>query len=120
MSIEEKRKHPRTKANNLVSYVGIDDGGNEIEEELGKIRNVSLGGILIETIKPIETEDILLMTIGIDGEIMNMKGKVAYCGAEDSGMFRTGIQFLEAKENIQLFVTNLIKIYSKTKNPVIK
>ena len=115
MSIEEKRKHPRVKTENLVSYVCIDDGGNEIEEGLGKTINVSLGGILIETNNPIGTQDILLMTIGIDDEIMNMKGKVVYCRAEDSGMFRTGIQFLEAKENIQLFVTNLIKIYSKQK-----
>lgn len=115
MSIEEKRKHPRVKTENLVSYVYIDDRGNEIEEGIGRTINVSLGGILIETNKPIGTQDILLMTIGIDDEIMNMKGKVVYCMAEDSGIFRTGIQFLEAKENIQLFVTNLIKIYRKQK-----
>jgi hypothetical protein len=115
MSIEEKRKHPRVKAENLISYFFLDDRGNEIEEGIGKTINVSLGGILIETNKPIGTEDILLMAIGIDDEITNMKGKVAYCRAEDSGMFRTGIQFLETKENIQLFVTSLIKIYSEKK-----
>ena len=115
MSIEEKRKHPRVKAENLISYFCLDDRGNEIEEGIGKTINVSLGGILIETNKPIGTEDILLMAIGIDDEITNMKGKVAYCRAEDSGMFRTGIQFLETKENIQLFVTSLIKIYSEKK-----
>ena len=113
MSIEEKRKHPRVKTENLISYFCLDDRGNEIEEGIGKTINVSLGGILIEMNKPIGTQDILLMTIDIDDEIVNMKGKVVYSRAEDSGMFQTGIQFLEAKENIQLFVTNLIKIYSK-------
>jgi hypothetical protein len=44
-----------------------------------------------------------------------MKAKVVYCKKEISGMFRTGIQFLEAKEDKQLFVTNLIKISSKQK-----
>ena len=113
MSIEDKRKHPRVKIENLVSYVCTDDGGNEIEEGLGKIMDVSLGGILIETIKPIGTQDILLTTIDIDDKIMNMIGKVVYCRTEGSGMFRSGIEFHETKENIKLFATNLIKNYGK-------
>ncbi len=115
MSIEEKRKHSRTKTNNLVSYVGIDDGGNEIEEELGKIRNVSLGGILMETIKPIGTQDILLTGIGINEELIDIEGKVVHRLAEDSGKFRTGIQFLENNERTRLFIISLIKDYSKQK-----
>jgi hypothetical protein len=115
LSIKEKRKHPRIKTENLLSYVCIDDEGNEIDEGMGKIKNVSLGGVLIETIKPIGMQDILLTTIGINDEIINMKAKVVYCKKEISGMFRTGIQFLEAKEDKQLFVTNLIKISSKQK-----
>jgi len=113
--IEEKRKHRRVKAENFVSYLCIDDKGNEIQEGIGRAIDVSLGGILIDTNKPIGTQDILLMIIGIDDEIMNMKGKVVYCRAEDSGRFRTGIQFLETKENVRLFVTSLIKIYGKQK-----
>ena len=113
MPIEDKRKHPRIKTYNLVSYVCIDDEGNEIDEGIGKIMNVSLGGILLETIKPIGMQDILLMIVGIDDEMIDMKGRVVYCGTEDSGVFQAGIQFLEFKEQIQPFVTNLIKIYSK-------
>jgi c-di-GMP-binding flagellar brake protein YcgR len=113
MPIEDKRKHPRIKTYN--PYVCIDDGGNEIDEGLGTIMDVSLGGILIETVKPIATENILLTITGIDDAMIDMKGKVAYSRAEDSGMFRTGIQFLEFNENIQIFATNLIKIYSMTR-----
>jgi hypothetical protein len=102
MSIKEKRKHPRVKIENLVTYVCIDDRGNEIEEGIGQIKNVSLGGILIETIKPID-------------KIMNMVGRVVYCRENDYGIFRTGIKFLEAKEDIQLFATNLLKIKNEQK-----
>jgi hypothetical protein len=115
MSIKEKRKHPRVKIENLVTYVCIDDRGNEIEEGIGQIKNVSLGGILIETIKPIGTKDILLTTIDIDDKIMNMVGRVVYCRENDYGIFRTGIKFLEAKEDIQLFATNLLKIKNEQK-----
>ena len=113
MSIKEKRKHPRIKTENLLSYVCIDDEGNEIDEGMGKIKNVSLGGVLIETIKPIGMQDILLTTIGINDEIINMKAKVVYCKKEISGMFRTGIQFLETNEKIVSFVIKLLETYSK-------
>ena len=115
MSIGDNRIHPRVKTNNKVSYVIVDDRGNEIEGGLGKIMDVSLGGILIETIRPIGLHNIELMTSGIDHEILNMKGNVVYCNPEGSGTFRTGIKFLEAKEDIRLFVTNLLKINSKQK-----
>jgi hypothetical protein len=48
LPIKEKRKHPRVKTKNLVTYVCIDDGGNEIEEGIGQIMNVSLGGLMIK------------------------------------------------------------------------
>ena len=113
MTITEKRKHPRVKTNNLVSYVCIDDSGNEIDEGMGRAIDISIGGILIETHDPIESQDILLMAIGIKDELIDIKGKVVYCRAEDSGMFRTGIQFLETNEKIRLFVMSLIKTYSQ-------
>jgi len=105
MSKGDKRKHPRVKTNNEIAYVILDDRDNEIDEGLGKIVNVSLGGILIETIKPIGLQNILLTTTGIDDERINMKGDVTHCRMEDSKTFRTGVQFLETKENIELFVT---------------
>ncbi len=109
MTFTERRKHPRVETNNLVSYVCIDDSGNEIDEGMGGAIDISLGGILIETHDPIESQDILLMAVGIKDELIDIKGKVVYCRAEDSGMFRTGIQFLETNEKIRLFVMNLIK-----------
>ena len=63
--------------------------------------------------KPLGTHEILLTIIDIDDNTMNMLGKVAYCREEKSGIFHTGIQFIEVEEGIQLFVTNLIKIYRK-------
>ncbi len=115
MSIEEKRKHSRTKTNNMVSYVGIDDHGNETEQGMGKTIDVSMGGILIETRYQIVSKDILLMAIGTEGELIDIAGKVVHSYAEDSGKFRTGIQFLENNEKTRLFIISLIKDYSKQK-----
>ncbi len=111
--IIERRKHPRVKTNNLISYACIDDSGNPTEKGRGKAINICQGGIQIETHNPIESEDILLLAIDIEDELARIKGKAIYCAPDVLGKFRTGIQFLETNEKIESFVTNLLKTYSK-------
>jgi hypothetical protein len=115
LTVSDKRKHPRTKTKNLLSYVGIDDRGNEKEHGMGKTLDISMGGILIETRNLIASKDILLTTAGTKDKISNISGKVVYRWAEDSGMFLTGIQFIEDNEETRSFIISLIKAFSKQK-----
>jgi len=109
----ERRKHPRVEIGNLISYICKDDGGNPIKEGSGKAVNISQGGILIETRDPLEWQDILQLTIGIENRWVGIKGKVIYCNPDDFEKYRTGIQFLETNDKIQSFVMNLLKSYSE-------
>ena len=111
--ITERRKHPRVKTNNLISYSCIDISGNQTKKGRGKAINICQGGIQIETRNPIESEDILLLGIDIEDELTKIKGKAVYCAPDDLGKFRTGIQFLESNEKVVSFVTNLLKTYSE-------
>jgi hypothetical protein len=111
--IIERRKHPRVKTNNLISYTCIDDSGTRTKKGSGKAINICQGGIQIETNNPIDSDDILLLAIDIENELARIKGKAIYCASDDLGKFRTGIQFLETNEKIVSFVTNLLKTYSK-------
>ena len=111
--VTDRRKHSRVNTTQLISYVCIDGEGNETTQGMGRDIKVSQEGILIETHKPIESEYILLMVIDIEGELIQVKGNIVYCQADDSKMFRTGIQFLETKENILSFAISLVKNFSK-------
>ncbi len=108
-----RRKHPRTKTKNLLSYVGIDDRGNEKEHGMGKALDISMGGVLIESLSPIISKDIVLTATGTKGELINIVGKVVNHRSEDSGVFRAGIQFIEDNEKNKSFLINMIKTYSK-------
>jgi hypothetical protein len=95
LTFTERRKQPRLKTNDPISYVCIDNNGNRIKEGKGKAINVSKGGILIETHDSFNWQDILLLGIDIKDQSVSIKGKVVYCNTDDSGMFQTGIEFLE-------------------------
>jgi hypothetical protein len=115
--ITDRRQYPRFKTSNPISYVCLDSNGNEISQGMGKGIDVTSSGILVETHNLIKSEEISLMVLCREDEIIYIKGKVIYCRAEDSGMFRTVIKFLETNERIRLFVKNMIKVNSAYSSP---
>jgi len=111
ISIINKRKNPRVKTSNGVSYVCIDENGNEIEQGMGKTIDISLGGILLKTSVPIESKYILLATIDLKGNVIEIRGKVAYSRKIESGEFLNGIQFLETPERQVKIIAEFIKVH---------
>lgn len=111
MTALERRKHPRVETNNNVSYLRMDDNGNRKDEGVGRAVNISQGGILIETQHAFEWNNILLLGIAIENKLNRVRGRVVYCNSSDSGVFRTGVEFLEVNEKILSFVINLLKTH---------
>jgi len=111
ISMINKRKNPRVKTSNSVSYVCIDENGNEIEQGMGKTIDISLGGILIETSVRIESKYILLATIDLKGNLIEIRGKVAYSRKIESKEFLNGIQFLETPERQIKIIAEFIKVH---------
>jgi len=111
ISIINKRKNPRVKTSNSVSYVCIDENGNEIEQGMGKTIDISLGGMLIETSVPIESKYILIATIDLKGNLIEIRGKVVYSRKNESREFLTGIQFLETPERQIKIIAKFIKVH---------
>ncbi len=107
----ERRKHPRVETDNHVSYTSMDDNGNPLKKGIGRAVNISQGGILIETHHSFEWQNILLLGIDIENNINRIKGRVVYCNSTNSGVFRTGIEFLEVNERILAFVIHLLKTH---------
>jgi hypothetical protein len=95
VTLKARRKHPRFKTNDPISYVCIDNNGNRIKEGKGKAINVSKGGILIGTQDSFNWQDILLLGIDLKDKSVSVKGRVVYSNTDDSGMVQTGIEFLE-------------------------
>jgi hypothetical protein len=112
----EKRKFPRVKINNLLSYICIDENNWEADHGVGRALDISQAGLLLESRAPIESEKILLTTVTEQNELLDIKGRVAYCREVEPKIFTTGVQFLENKERIREIVVNMIKIYNLEKN----
>ncbi len=99
MTKEEKRKHSRIDSMHLLNYVYSDDNVEGSTQGMGRTLNVSEAGILLETHAPIDVGNVVSLTIGIEEDVMEIKGRVVYTKKNDSDMFESGIEFFDVVED---------------------
>lgn len=102
MTLENKRKHQRFQSLNL-SYVCLDENKNIVKQGMGRTLNISESGILLETHFPIEPEYLVVLTIGLEEDLLDINGKPIHSRSDSEGKFEVGIEFLDPdKDSIQL------------------
>jgi hypothetical protein len=78
---------------------------------MGKALDVSKGGLMLESSGPIEADYVSLVTTDLDNSLIEIVGKVAYSRPSETGIYKTGIQFIgSTAENIR-FAASLIKSF---------
>ena len=115
---EERRKHTRIAVQTVFSYICLDEDGNPVDEGMGTTVDVSQGGIMIETSRPIETETLLLVSVDQNKQMLEIKGKVVYTRALNPSKHLSGIQFIGSAEEVMKMVKNIIIEFHSRKNPI--
>jgi hypothetical protein len=110
MTSDNKRKHQRIPSLNL-SYVCLDENNNIVKQGMGRTLNISESGILLETHFPIESKYLVLMTIALKEDLLEIKGKSIHSRSIETGEFEIGIEFLEPDQDSIRLLENFINKY---------
>lgn len=113
MDKREKRRQQRYESINLLSYVCLDSDGKEWKQGMGRTLNINESGAKLETHEPIETQYIVLLAMGIEDEVVDIKGRVVYCNRGDSGMFESGIEFCEMDRDSLAILREFIREFNR-------
>ena len=116
MKQKERRIHPRVPTCNIVSYVCIDADGKPIAEGMGKTVDISQGGALLETGRPIESDYILMLSIDLDKKVIETKGRVVHSRPNGSSTYLTGIKFQGTPGEVTTVIRNLVIDYHRRLN----
>lgn len=116
MEKTERRKYPRVKVYYPISYVCMDEDGCVKQENMGVALNISQSGILMETADSIFSKYVKLISVDLKENIIEIRGKIAYCKKDKSGKYRTGISFKGTHAQNIHFAKGLIKSYHYKKN----
>ncbi len=94
MTNKERRKYKRKDTLNLLDFVILDENGGTVDQAMGRTLNASESGILLETTIPLKTDQIIVLTIGIEENLVDLQGQVVYT-KEVGNLFQSGINFLK-------------------------
>ena len=98
MTSENNRKHERIQSLNL-SYICLDEDDNIVKQGMGRTLNISESGILLETHFPVKPEHKIQLTISLEEDLLDLKGKPVHIRSRDGGKYEIGIQFVELDQN---------------------
>ena len=92
MNPVEHRHFIRKDALHLLDYLVVDQNGVQTTYSMGRTLDVSENGLKLETTQPILTGDTLLISVGVEDDIIDLRGKVVHSEVLD-GRHVTGIEF---------------------------
>ena len=115
----DRRKFPRVKIFNPISYDFMDKERILIDQNMGIALDISQNGILLETAKIIESKNIFLLFVDLEDKLIKVVGRVIFSVKKKDGKFKTGINFNGSPEENIHFAKNLIQAYHYYKPDVV-
>lgn len=108
----QHRAYPRIKKLNLVQVSRFDEEGFRADLATGRTLDISRGGMRLELHHPLPLRSIVGLTLALDDEIVDVRGKIVYLEEIDRDRCAMGIEFEElsdeALRRIDLYVEKAI------------
>ena len=105
----------RVDSHNLLSYDCLDEKNQVVMRGLARTLNMSVGGILLETHKPIDPAYQLEFTIAMEEDLLDLRGRITYNREREGGKYETGVQFVETDEHTNLFLKQFVAIFKEVR-----
>jgi len=103
MKKREQRKFIRYDSLHLLDYLVLDEDGRPGQYSMGRTIDVSIDGIKLETIYPLQPNTRLLITVGLEDDLIDLEGRTTHAAPCD-GRFVSGVTFLKiTKEGRRIF-----------------
>ncbi len=115
MEQQERRKYIRPESLYLLDYLALDEQGQASGYSMGRTLDVSEGGLLFETHRPLATGHFVRITIGLKEDLVDITGKIAHTTDDDAGRFQSGVQFVNVDDQSQQVINKYIKAFQERK-----
>ncbi|THB79540.1 MAG: PilZ domain-containing protein [Desulfobulbaceae bacterium] len=94
MTHGEKRKFIRLDSIHLLDYIIVDTAGVHGRYSMGRTLDVSLNGLKLETVEPLEPIDNLEITVGVEEDLVDLLARITH--TEPAGnRYVSGLEFIK-------------------------
>ena len=111
----ERRRYIRPEALNLLDYIVVDEKGRQGEYSMARTLNISKGGILIETHRLLPLGQQVMITLGLEDQLIDVMGRIVYA-TSSSVRQQQGIEFFHVSDSdkriLDTYVTAFHMLYA--------
>jgi len=111
MSNSERRRYVRPESLNLLDYIVVDEHGVQGEYSMGRTLNISIGGILMETHIQLPAGQQVMITIGLQDELVDVMGRIIHSIRHRDGMYHNGIEFFHASVEDRRIINRYVEAF---------
>jgi hypothetical protein len=113
MSNSERRRYVRPESLNLLDYIVVDEHGVQGEYNMGRTLNISIGGILMETHVRLGVGQQVMITIGLEDELVDVMGRIVHARDHHDGTHHNGIEFFHASVEDRRVINGYVEAFHK-------
>ncbi len=118
MKPAEKRKFIRQDSLHLLDYLVVDQDGKPGNYSMGRTLDVSINGMKMETVYPIPSDASLVITLGIEDNLMDISGNVTHTEPHD-GRYTSGIEFIRVDKAGRKVLQHYIEVFEARKHELL-
>ena len=111
MSDSERRRYIRPESLNLLDYIVVDEQGVQSDYSMGRTLNISIGGILMETHIKLHAGQQVMITIGLEDELVDVMGRIVHSTPHNDGMYHNGIEFFHASVEDRRIINKYVEAF---------
>jgi len=108
---DERRRYIRPESLNLLDYIVVDEQGVQGEYSMGRTLNISVGGILMETHVKLQVGQQVMISLGLEDELVDVMGRIVHSKDQHDGMFHNGIEFFHASVEDRRIINKYVEAF---------
>ncbi|MCP3958651.1 MAG: hypothetical protein GY719_12430 [bacterium] len=106
---DNARHHPRIQDLNLVQISRFNEEGFRADLATGRTLDISHGGIRLELYHPLPLRTVVALTLAIEEDLIDVRGKVVYLKEIDDDRCAMGIEFLDMPQESRLLLDRYLE-----------
>lgn len=114
MAYKDKRQFARVHSLNL-SYVLLDNDAQSEQQTMGRTLDVSESGIRLETHMPVAAGRSMLLSIGLENEVVDIRGRVVHSRKNSDGNYELGVEFTDKNAAASKILHDFIRAFRKAR-----
>lgn len=89
-------------------YTRVDDKGRAYDQKISRSMNVGLGGVKLQSSYPVDSGEVLNISMALRENLINFKGKVVYVIGSENQRFELGISIEDIEDQDRIALKRFI------------